>query len=176
MNKTTLFSLCFLTFFGISPVFAATPSDGEIAKVIDEANDAEIKAGKLAEKRAQNNEVKNFAKMMVDTHKQNEKEGEKIQKSAKIKSKSSDMTKNFKKDSNEQVNNLKKLKGDAFDKAYMSSEVMMHEKMLSNLENDYIPNAQNPELKAHLEKTKTHVQEHLNQAKQIQESLGVQVQ
>lgn len=173
---TILFSLCFLTFFGISPVFAATPTDGEIAKVMDEANDAEIKTGKLAEKRAQSSEVKSFAKMMVDTHKQNEKDGEKIQKSANIKAKSSDMAKTLKKDANEQVSNLRKLKGDAFDKAYITSQVTMHEKLLSNLENDYIPNAQNPELKAHLEKTKTHVQEHLNQAKQIQQSLGVQVQ
>ncbi|MGZ3768042.1 MAG: DUF4142 domain-containing protein [Bdellovibrio sp.] len=172
MNKALLLSLSFLSALAFSPAHAATPSDSEIAEVMEEANDAEIKAGKMAEKKASNEEVKNYAKMMVDEHKESEKEGKKVTKDAKIKSKSSDLSKSFKKDASDKISSLRSLKGTEFDKAYISSQIDMHQKLLTDLETNFIPNTQNPQLRSHLEKTKSHVQDHLTQAKKIQESMG----
>lgn len=172
MNKALLFSLSFLTAMAFSPTYAATPSDAEIAEVMENANEASINAGKLAERKASNDEVKSFAKMMVDTHKQNEKDSKKVSKSTKIKPKASDMSKDLKKDANEKISSLRSLKGTEFDKAYISSQIDMHQKLLTDLDTNLIPNAQNPEFKSFLEKTKTHVQDHLTQAKRIQESLS----
>lgn len=176
MSKAYRLALSILTAFAFSPVYAAIPSDGEISEVMEEANEATIKAAKLAEKKAASETVRSFAKMMTDVHKQNEKDEKKMSKEAKIKSKSSDMSKSFKKDAKEKLSSLKSLKGEAFDKAYINTEIEMHQKLLTDLEANYIPNAQNPELRSYLEKTKTHTEEHLNQAKKIQESLSGQMQ
>ncbi|MGZ3773933.1 MAG: DUF4142 domain-containing protein [Pseudobdellovibrionaceae bacterium] len=172
MNKALVYSLSFVASLAFSPAHAANPSDGEISEVMEEANEAEVNAGKIAERKATNEEVKSFAKMMVDSHKENEKEGKKVLKDTKIKTKSTDLTKNVKKELKDKVSSLRSLKGNEFDKAYISSQIEMHQKLLTDLDNTYIPNAQNPQLKSFLERTKAHVQEHLTHAKKIQDNLG----
>ena len=62
--------------------------------------------------------------------------------------------------------------GAAFDRAYIDNEVMFHQTVLDALDKTLIPNAQNAELKALLEKVRPNVAGHLERAKQIQSTLG----
>jgi putative membrane protein len=147
-------------------------SDAEIASIMKTANDAEISAAKLASKRAKDQEVKNFAQQMIDEHSQNEKDEKDLAKKAGIKMEKSDMAKMLKQDADAKTSDLKSLKGLEFDKAYIAQQVDMHQQLLSQLSNKFIPAAQNPEMKSFLEQTKTHVQMHLDHAKKIQTALA----
>ncbi len=157
--------------FGAAHAATTDMSDKEIAEIMKTANDAEIDAAKAARSRADNKEVKDFAKHMIDEHEKNNKEAKQVLKKADISPKSNEMAKTLKKDSKEKLSELKKMKGAEFDKAYIDEQVAMHQQLLNDLEQKYIPAAQNPELKAFLEKTKTHVQEHLSKAQQIQQTI-----
>jgi putative membrane protein len=68
--------------------------------------------------------------------------------------------------------NLKKLDGAAFDKAYIDHEVTYHENVLDALDKTLIPNARNGELKALLVKVRPAFVAHLDHAKHLQASLG----
>lgn len=146
-------------------------SQGEAAEILKTANEAEIDLAQAAKHRAENKEVKEFAKSMEDMHKESNKEAKKIFKKADIDTKNNEMAKSMKKDAKEKLADLKKKKGNDFDKAYIENQIAMHEQVLKDLNEKLIPAAQNPEFKAFLETTKAHVEEHLSKAQQIQQSI-----
>ena len=70
------------------------------------------------------------------------------------------------------VANLKTLKGAAFDKAYIDQEVAYHTAVIEAVDKTLIPGATNAELKALLEKVRPAFVAHLEHAKQLQTSLA----
>jgi putative membrane protein len=77
----------------------------------------------------------------------------------------------LKKGGEDNLKNLKSLKGAAFDKAYVDHEVAYHEQVLDAVDKVLIPNAKNGELKALLVKVRPAFVAHLEHAKQIQSKL-----
>jgi putative membrane protein len=61
--------------------------------------------------------------------------------------------------------------GAEFDRAYIDSEVRLHQEALQRLDSE-IPNVQNVDLKRLLEQARTMVSAHLERARQIQSSLS----
>jgi putative membrane protein len=72
------------------------------------------------------------------------------------------------------LSNLKGLKGAAFDKAYVDHEVAYHQQVLEAVDYVLIPSAKNEELKALLVKVRPVFVAHLEHAKRIQASLAGQ--
>ncbi|MBC7712139.1 MAG: DUF4142 domain-containing protein [Rhizobacter sp.] len=150
---------------------ATTLNDQQIAEILEKTNDAEIDAAKLAKGDAKNKEVKEFAKMMIDEHKMNNKEAKMVLKKGKIKPEETETSKMITEESKSKRELLKKQKNLAFDKMYMEQQVAMHTQVLSDLETKLIPSAKNAALKTHLEATKVHVKAHLEKAQAIQAKL-----
>lgn len=164
-----------LTFVSASSAFAQTAnpglSDGEIAKVLVTINQGEVDAAKIAKDKAQNAEVKAFAKMMIDDHKKNEAETKKLIKSLKSDTKDNDIAKSIETNAHNANDELKKADKTAFDKAYLAQQITMHEQALDKLTNMLIPGAKDAAFKAHLEKTRGAVQSHLEHAKTLNSKL-----
>lgn len=146
-------------------------NDAQIAKVLLTINEGEIDAGKMAQKKAQKSEVKDFAKMMVDDHKNNMKETKDLSKKQDFGTKQSDLAKTLEKDAKNANKDLKKSAKNDFDKNYLAQQIDMHNKALETLDATLIPKAQNAEFKAHLQKTRDAVASHLNHAKELQSTL-----
>lgn len=162
-----------LSMGGASMAFAQeTLTDAKIVRIMKTANDGEIELAKEAKSKAENKDVKDFAKKMIDEHKENEKEGKDVAKKAKVKPADSEVAKTMENDAKTKKKDLKSLKGHDFDKAYIDQQVTMHQALLDDLNAKLIPAAQSPELKTYLESTKAHVQEHLSRAQEIQTSLN----
>jgi putative membrane protein len=70
------------------------------------------------------------------------------------------------------VANLKGLKGTAFDKAYVDHEVAYHQQVIDAVDKTLIPNAKNAELKALLVKVRPAFVAHLEHAKTLQAALA----
>lgn len=148
-------------------------SDAEIVAVTKAANDGEIEHGKLAKTMAKDKKVKAFAAMMVKDHTDANKRHEKLAKKAALTPTDSDLSKRLVDDAKAKAETLKGTeKGAAFDKAYIDAQVEMHTAVLSAIDTQLLPGAQNEELKAELTATRAKVEEHLNQAKEIQAGLA----
>ena len=126
---------------------------------IAEANMAEIATGKLAQSKGQSQEVKDFAKHMIEDHTRMLKEGEQL--GAK---KGLTPPKELKKEHQQASAKLEKLSGEEFDRAYAKQMVDDHQKALK-LVQDTAKNAKDAELKAMAEKATPEIQKHLEMAK-----------
>jgi putative membrane protein len=126
----------------------------------------EVELGQLAQEKAQSQEVKDFAQMMINDHNQ---ANEKLQNS--IQDNNIDLPQNLKEDQEDKMQNLRDLSGQEFDKEYMSMMVDMHEKDIDKFENMKEQNVQDQELQTWVDNTLTTLRQHHEQAKQIKEQL-----
>ena len=147
------------------------PNDAQIAHIVVTANQVDIDAGKLAERKGHAKEVKAFGKMMVTDHTGVNKQAIALVKKLGVKPENNDTSKALKKEGADNIQKLKGLKGAAFDKAYIEHEVSYHQQVLDAVDKVLLPNAQNEELKALIAKVRPAFVAHLERAKQIQASL-----
>jgi len=168
----------FLSFIAAAALAAAGtafaqggPNDAQIAHIVVTANQVDIDAGKLAERMGKSKDVKAFGKMMVTDHTGVNKQATALVKKLKVKPEDNDTSKSLKKGGQENVAALKKLKGAAFDKAYIDHEVAYHEQVLDAVDKVLLPNAKNAELKALIEKVRPAFVARLEHAKQVQSEL-----
>lgn len=150
---------------------AAGPTDPQIASIVVTANTVDVDAGKLAEKTSKNKEVKKFAKQMVTDHNAVNKSAVKLVTKLKVTPEDNDTSRALKNGGDENLANLKTLKGKAFDKAYVEHEVAYHQQVLDAIDKTLIPSAQNAELKALLEKVRPAIAAHLEHAQHLQAKL-----
>lgn len=169
-----LLAVSLFTTGALAQDMTATPtvaSDAEIAKVLLTVNDGEIDAAKIELDKGKNKEAKDFAKTMVNAHKENMKETKALAKKLGLDPKDSPLSKSLKEQAKTANKDLKKADRAAFDKAYVVQQIDMHEKALSLLSDTLIPKADNADLKAHLQKTREAVMAHLEHAKTLQSQL-----
>lgn len=154
-----------------APVLALAqqgPTDPQIAAIVVTANQVDIDAGKLAKSRTHDKEVKAFAQQMITDHTSVNKQAGDLVKKLGVKPESNPTSESLKKGGDENLAKLKKLKGKAFDKAYVDHEVEYHQQVLDAIDKTLIPSAKNPELKALIEKVRPAFVAHLDHAKHLQ--------
>lgn len=151
---------------------SAAPTDPQIAAIVVTANQVDIDAGKMAKSRAHSKEVKQFAEQMITDHTAVNKSAKDLVQKLKVKPEDNATSDSLKKGGDENIDNLKKLKGDAFDRAYLEHEVAYHQTVLESIDKTLIPNAKNEELKALIVKVRPSIAQHLDHAKQLQSTLG----
>jgi putative membrane protein len=148
------------------------PNDAQIAAIVVAANQVDIDAGKQAESKSRNKEVKAFAKRMVTDHTGVNKSAAALVTKLGVKPEANPTSKALTKDGQDTLKRLKALKGAAFDRAYIDNEVTYHEAVLDAIDKTLVPNAKNEELKALLVKVRPAFVDHLEHAKRLQTSLG----
>lgn len=152
--------------------FAQAPNDAQIAHIVVTADQVDIDAGKVAEKQGKNKEVKALGKQMVTDHTALNKSAAALAGKLKLKPEDNPTSQSLKSGGDENVKNLKALKGADFDKAYVEHEIAYHQQVLDAIDKTLIPNAKNAELKALLEKARPVIDGHLQHAKMVQGNLG----
>ena len=129
----------------------AKPTDPQIAHIAYTAGQLDIAAAKQALKKSKNKEVRAFANDMVRDHTAVNKEALALVKKLKVTPEDNDTSRALTKQADAKRAELAKLKGKAFDKAYVDNEVAYHKTVDSALENTLIPSANNAELKSLLQ-------------------------
>ena len=155
-----------------TPPAGAALSDAKIAAIVVAANQVDIDAGQLAVKKAKNPEVKKFAERMITDHTAVNKSATDLVTKLGVTPKASDISDSLTAGGQAKRDELDKLEGDAFDKAYVDNEVAYHEAVISVLQKQLIPSAQNQELKDALVGVQPAFDAHLQHAKKIQEALA----
>jgi putative membrane protein len=141
-------------------------TDQDFAVKAHQANLAEIKAGQLAQQRAANNEVKQFAQRIVDDHTNADNRLQQIatQKGIKL---PNDVDQTQKADQDQ----LSQLSGTAFDQAFVRNQMRDHQKAMSLFQSE-ASNGQDPDLKSFASSTISALQQHGQMANSIQSRIG----
>jgi putative membrane protein len=151
---------------------AAGPTDPQIAAIVVTANQVDIDAGTLAKSKSHSKDVQEFAQLMITDHGGVNKSATELVQKLHVTPESNPTSQSLQKGGEDNLAALKKLKGHAFDRAYVDHEVAYHEAVLKAVDTTLIPSAQNPELKALLVKVRPAFVAHLEHAKHLQSSLG----
>jgi len=173
MNKWVTFLVSALA-VGVATTSGAseTLSDAQIAAIVVTANQVDVDAGELAVTKAEAAPVRKFAELMIADHSGVNKSATELVTKLRVTPQPSATSDSLKKGGEENLVALKKLRGGAFDRAYVEHEVIYHQAVLDALDRTLIPNAKNAELKALMVKVRPAFVAHLEHAKQLQDSLG----
>jgi putative membrane protein len=164
-TSLTIFSMILMA---ASAQAAMAPTDPQIAAIVVTANSVDIDAGKLAQSKTKDNEVKKFAQQMITDHTAVNKQAVDLVTKLNVKPEENDTSHALKKGGDDMAAKLKNLKGKEFDKAYVDNEVSYHQTVLDTIDKTLIPSAKNEELKSLLVKVRPAIAAHLDHAKHLQ--------
>lgn len=150
---------------------ADKPSDPHIAHIAYTAGELDIVAAKQALDKSKNQDVRCFAQQMVADHTAVNQQALALVKKLNVTPEDNATSQALTKAAKAERDKLAGLDGAAFDKAYVDNEVAYHKTVNSALSKTLIPDAQNPELKALLEKGLTLFQAHQHHAEQLAKQL-----
>jgi putative membrane protein len=153
-------------------VRAQTVTDAQIAAIVVVANQVDIDAGLLAASQASQENVKEFAGLMVLDHTSLNKQATDLVTALTVTPQDNPTSQSLKTEGEQNVAHLKTLHGAAFDKAYIAHEVTYHERVLTALDTTLIPHAQRAELKALLVEVSPVFVRHLAHAQRVQTTLA----
>jgi putative membrane protein len=129
----------------------AKPTDPQIAHIAYTAGVIDVVAAKQALAKTSNKDVKEFAENMVRDHEAVNKQALDLVKKLRVTPEDNDTSKSLSKNAAAKLDELAKLKGADFDKAYVANEVAYHKAVDGALETLLIPSASNAELKSLLQ-------------------------
>jgi putative membrane protein len=155
-------------------VFAQTsakPTDPQIAHIAYTAGELDITAARQALEKSQNPQVRSFAEDMVRDHTAVNKQALDLVKKLHVTPEDNDTSRALTKAATAKHDELAKLSGAAFDKAYVENEVAFHQTVNTALERTLIPSASNAELKSLLQTGLKMFQGHQQHAEQLAASL-----
>lgn len=164
-------SAIFLALSFSQGVFAQTRpqlTDPEIASVAVVANQGDIGFAAIAKERSKDAKVLEFAETMARDHQAVIDQAVTLVKKLGVTPKDNAVSKKLVADAESTKKNLRSQSAAAFDKAYIDNEVAYHKAVIGAVETVLIPQAQNAELKALLEKVVPVLKTHLSHAEMVQ--------
>ena len=167
MTRTLLFTVAAGALAVAVPVQAAGPTDPQIAHIAYTAGNLDVEAGKQALKISHNAEVRGFAEEMVRDHSAVNDKALALVKKLHVTPEANDTSAALTKAAAAEHDKLAKLKGAAFDRAYLANEVAYHKTVNGALKSTLIPSAHNAELKSLLETGLTLFKEHEAHAEHV---------
>ncbi|MGB8887650.1 MAG: DUF4142 domain-containing protein [Candidatus Korobacteraceae bacterium] len=140
---------------------AVTPADRSFMDKAAQGGMAEVELGQLAEQNGQSQQVKDFGKRMVTDHTKANDQLEQVASKEAVKLPTTLDAKD-----QETKEHLSKLKGAAFDKAYMRDMVADHEKDVAEFKREATA-AHSPDLKDWVTTTLPTLESHLQEAEKV---------
>ncbi len=145
-------------------------TDPEIASVAVTANQIDIANANIAIARSKDKDVLEFAQTMKRDHQSVIDQAVALVTKLKVTPKDNPTSQKLQADAAQTQKMLESKSGKAFDKAYIDNEVAYHKAVISAIETVLIPEAQNAELKAFLQKVLPAFHAHLEHAEMIQKN------
>ncbi|HET7600713.1 MAG TPA: DUF4142 domain-containing protein [Gemmatimonadales bacterium] len=136
---------------------------------LEVANTAEITDAELALKRSKNQPVREFAQKLLRDHRQSREEGRALAK--KLNVDLSQVAGGATESQSASAGELAGKKGADFDRTFIDQQVQAHQQNIDKIRNQMLPQAQNADLKAYLQKTVNTMEGHLASAKVLQNDL-----
>ncbi len=151
----------------------AALTDGGIAAILSAADQAEIQPSQLAQQRAQNAQVREFAQRMVTDHTALSDSLRALTQRQNITPQENALSRQLQAQTDSVRQRLQGLSGAEFDREYMQYMVQSHQMTLNTIDQRLLPSAQNPQLRTAIEQqVRPAVANHLRDAQQLQGTVG----
>jgi putative membrane protein len=147
------------------------PTDPQIVRIVEAANQIDIDYAKLALSKAKAKQVKGFAQQMITDHSSVQKAVFDLAAKLNVTPADSETSNSLKTQAEQITQKLRGLKGKKFEKAYVDNEVAYHEAVINATKTVLIPNAQNAELKSALQEAEPLFEGHLQHAQHVQSAI-----
>lgn len=148
-------------------------SDDEIFGVLETINDEAIEQAELAKSWSKSQKVKKYAADMIDAHKSLKNQNEAVRDRIGLRSTDSRLSDDIENNSEQKVETLQQVpKGDPFDTSFVDVQVENYARWIDFIDTKLMPQAQMPDLRQRLSETRTLFENRMNQAKQLQQTLG----
>ena len=167
----SVLAACFCFVTGAAMAQGAKPTDPQIAHIAYTAGEIDLKAAELAKQKSKNKEVLSFADDMIRDHKAVNEQALALVKKLNVTPEDNPTSQALAKQGNAKLEELSKLEGAAFDRAYAQNEVAYHQTVNSAVEGTLIPSATNAELKTLLGTGLKIFQGHQQHAQQLAQGL-----
>ncbi len=169
--RTTAFAATLaltLPLLATTSVSALAVSTQEFVNKVAVSDMFEVKSGKLAAKKAKDDDVQDFGEQMVEDHTKTTEDLKELVKDEDIKV---EMPAGMDQRHKDQFNTLKDLSGADFDRAYVPTQVVAHEQAV-NLFEDYSKSGDNDALKEWAGDTLPALKDHLKEARELNDELS----
>ena len=146
--------------------------DGQIADIVLTASSISIEAAQLARLKSTSEPVRKYAEKMIGEHGSVNDSMSRLVKKINVAPASNSISRSLKADGEADLERLRSLSGEAFDRAYIRQEIALYQDVLDTVDNRLMPNATSEELKSVLYNLFAPLSLHLEHAQQIQEALN----
>ena len=153
-------------------VEAADFSEGQIAGVINVANERVISVSKSAQKGASNPKVAEYADKMVKEHERINSEFTSLLRKLGISAEETAVSLGLRAEGLRDLATLGLLKGRDFDRKYLHQQGMVQQRVIELLDGSLIPSAKSPELKSYLLAMRGDLLKYNDVAKALQAEVG----
>jgi putative membrane protein len=153
--------------FAVPAAAADGPTDPQIAHIAYTAGSIDIAAAKQALTRSRSRAVRAFAQEMVRDHQAVNAKALSLVKQLHVTPEANGVSTDLSKQAGTTLRRLARLRGAAFDRAYVANEVAFHKTVNDALKSTLIPSADNAQLKSLLETGLTLFQEHQAHAEHL---------
>ena len=171
--KSQISLFCAATLLGLAGPAAAAdaPTDPQIAHIAYTAGNIDIAAGKQALAKSHSKAIRSFAQEMVRDHTAVNNKALALVKKLHVTPADNPTSQSLTQGAAAERAKLAKLRGAAFDREYINTEIAYHKTVNGALESTLIPNAKNGELKSLLQTGLTLFREHQTHAEQVAKAL-----
>lgn len=152
---------------GPVPDDGGTHRESQVLHVLITANAGEVEQGELARSRASSERVKEFAAMMITDHGAATERLASLAQQKEITPEANPVSDALKTEADTFMKKLEALSDEAFDKAYMDAQIVMHVKVKAIIDEVLRPAVTDPDLKDALANLRTTLEGHLLRAQQI---------
>ena len=149
--KSTLFIIGISLGLGLSPALAQSPAelnDLEIAHVAYTADNIDIRYAHLALAISTNPDIREFAENMINDHTAVNEQALELLEKLNAEPQDNFLSQQLIENSEKLIDEMSKLRGLEFDRRYAENELAYHKAVNDLVENAFIPNIENAEVKA----------------------------
>ncbi len=176
LNKLIITSLALLATISVS-AYAESPADLndlEIAHVAYTADSIDIRYAHLALAISRNPEIHEFAQTMIRDHGAVNDKALALLLKLDVSPQDNFLSRQLSGQADQLIDEMRQLRGTAFDRRYAENELGYHKAVNGLVEGAFIPNIQNPEVKALFEEALIIFKAHEKHAEKMVKTLGSQ--
>jgi putative membrane protein len=150
-------------------------SDGQIVRITETMQNAEISEARVVASRANDARVKQFAEQLLEDNKALKAQHQDLAKSTQITPAESSLSADLRVKSSQELTSVELARPEDFDQEFIENQVEQGSEMLQIMNERLIPDATSPKLKAELTRSRAVIERQLDEARDIKRSLDTTV-
>jgi putative membrane protein len=149
-------------------------TDGQILKIAETVDEGEVEQAQAMQDKAQNAQVKRLAQHLIQQHQKNEQKVQRLEQTVQMMPEESALSHDLQQTAQQTIQQIQQEETRAAERTFVNAQVTQHQKVLQLLDDRLIPSAIDSDLKARLEETRKMLEQHMKEAKKVQEALSSQ--